>query len=78
MTSTEQMAKALQEFEPRVYDSRKPSKSPWQVKLAKLALLAYFALTMFALGQFTTIYSDGILFEVSGFASYWVDFGGAE
>ena len=63
---------------PTYYRAAKAPRKPLLGKLGKLTLLAYFGLTCFALGQFTTIYSDGILFEVSGFASYWVDFGGAE
>jgi len=43
---------------------------------AKVALYGYLALTIFALGYFTTIYSDGILFEIDGIISYWIDFGG--
>ena len=56
----------------------KAPRKPLLGRLGKLTLLAYFGLTCFALGQFTTIYSDGILFEVQGFAAYWLDFGGAE
>jgi hypothetical protein len=56
----------------------KAPRKPLLGKIGKLTLLAYFGLTMFALGQFTTIYSDGILFEIEGFAAYWFDFGGAE
>ena len=42
----------------------------------KAALYGYLTLTIFALGYFTTFYSDGILFEIEGIASYWIDFGG--
>ena len=54
----------------------KAPRKPLLGKLGKLTLLAYFGLTCFALGQFTTIYSDGILFEIEGLAGYWLDFGG--
>jgi len=63
---------------PTYYRQTKPTRQPLLNTCGKLVLLAYFALTMFALGQFTTIYSDGILFEIEGFAGYWLDFGGIE
>ena len=62
---------------PTYYRQFKAPRKPLG-KLAKLTLLAYFGLTCFALGQFTTIYSDGILFEIEGLAGYWLDFGGVE
>ena len=46
--------------------------------LFKVTALANFGLIMFLLGYFTTIYSDGILFEVPSVLSYWIDFGGAQ
>jgi hypothetical protein len=61
---------------PTYYRTAKVPRKPLLGKLGKLTLLAYFGLTMFALGQFTTIYSDGILFEIEGLAGYWLDFGG--
>ena len=78
--SNEQMTKALGDFNTsRVYwRKRQNPRKPFLGRLGKLTLLAYFGLTCFALGQFTTIYSDGILFEIEGLAGYWLDFGGAE
>jgi len=80
MTSNEQMTKALQEFKPSEYyrQFKAPRKTLLLGKLAKLTLLAYFGITFFVLGQLTTIYSDGILFEIPGFAGYWLDFGGVK
>ena len=63
---------------PTYYRQFKAPRKPLFGKLGKLVLLAYFAFTCFALGQFTTIYSDGILFEIEGFAGYWLDLGGME
>lgn len=76
----QQMIKALGDFNTsRVYwRKRQTPRKPLLGRLGKLTLLAYFGLVCFALGQWVTIFSDGILFEISGFASYWVDFGGAE
>jgi hypothetical protein len=54
----------------------KSPRKPLLGTLGKLTLLAYFGLTCFALGQFTTIYSDGILFEIEGLAGFWLGFGG--
>ena len=63
---------------PTYHRAAKAPRKPLLGKLGKLTLLAYFGLVCFALGQFTTIYSDGILFEIQGFAAYWLDFGGTE
>ena len=63
---------------PTYYRAAKAPRKPILGTLGRLTLLAYFGITCFALGQWVTIFSDGILFEISGFASYWVDFGGAE
>ena len=48
------------------------------VVLAKLTGILYFGFLCFCLGYFTTIYSDGILYEVPSVLSYWIDFGGAQ
>ena len=46
--------------------------------LFKATAIANFGLIMFCLGYFSTLYSDGLLFEIPGLVSYWVDFGGAQ
>jgi hypothetical protein len=46
--------------------------------LVKLVAILYFGFFCFCVGYFTTIYSDGILFEINGLVSYWIDFGGAQ
>ena len=46
--------------------------------LFKATALANFGLIMFCLGYFSTLYSEGLLFEVPGLVSYWVDFGGSQ
>ena len=46
--------------------------------LAKLTGLLYFGFLCFCMGYFSTIYSDGILFEIPGLVSYWIDFGGSQ
>ena len=46
--------------------------------LFKATAIANFGLIMFCLGYFSTIYSDGLLLEVPGLVSYWVDFGGSQ
>ena len=46
--------------------------------LVKLTAILYFGFACFCVGYFSTIYSDGILFEIPGFVSYWVDFGGQQ
>lgn len=43
--------------------------------LAKLTGLLYFGFLCFCVGYFSTLYFDGLLFEVPGLVSYWVDFG---
>ena len=43
--------------------------------LAKLTGLLYFGFLCFCLGYFSTLYFDGLLFEIPGLLSYWVDFG---
>jgi hypothetical protein len=46
--------------------------------LVKLVAILYFGFVCFCVGYFTTIYSDGILFEINGLVSYWIDFGGQQ
>lgn len=46
--------------------------------LAKLTGLLYFGFLCFCVGYFSTLYFDGLLFEVPGLVSYWIDFGGAQ
>ena len=43
--------------------------------LAKLTGLLYFGFLCFCLGYFSTLYFDGLLFEIPGLLSYWIDFG---
>tara|TARA_R110000737_G_C14393801_1_gene452840 strand:- start:44 stop:271 length:228 start_codon:yes stop_codon:yes gene_type:complete len=74
MTHNDKMAKALLEFTPRIYDSRKPTKSPWQVKLAKFALLAYFGFVCFAIGYFTEFHPTGVDFFIEGIGGYFWEY----
>ena len=67
MTHNEKMARALSEFTPR-------SKSPWQVKLAKLALLSYFGFACFALGYFTEFHPSGVDFFIEGIGGYFWEY----
>ena len=46
--------------------------------LVKLTGILYFGFLCFCAGYFSTLYSDGLLFEIPGFISYWVGFGGAQ
>jgi hypothetical protein len=46
--------------------------------LAKLTGLLYFGFLCFCLGYFSTLYFDGLLFEIPGLLSYWIDFGSAQ
>lgn len=46
--------------------------------LAKLTGILYFGFLCFCLGYFSTLYFDGLLFEIPGLLSYWIDFGGAQ
>jgi len=46
--------------------------------LAKLTGILYFGFLCFCLGYFSTLYFDGLLFEIPGLVSYWVDFGGKQ
>ena len=46
--------------------------------LFKVTALANFGLIMFCFGYFSTLYSDGLLFEIPGLVSYWIDFGGSQ
>ena len=46
--------------------------------LAKLTGLLYFGFLCFCLGYFSTLYFDGLLFEIPGLLSYWIDFGGTQ
>ena len=46
--------------------------------LVKFTAILYFGFVCFCMGYFSTIYSDGILFEIPGLVSYWVDFGGSQ
>jgi hypothetical protein len=48
------------------------------IVLVKLTAILYFGFVCFCMGYFSTIYSDGILFEIPGLVSYWVDFGGSQ
>ena len=48
------------------------------IVLAKLTGVLYFGFLCFCLGYFSTLYFDGLLFEIPGLVSYWVDFGGAQ
>jgi hypothetical protein len=48
------------------------------VILAKLTGILYFGFLCFCLGYFSTLYFDGLLFEIPGLLSYWVDFGSAQ
>ena len=46
--------------------------------LAKLTGLLYFGFLCFCVGYFSTLYFDGLLFEIPGLLSYWISFGGAQ
>ena len=46
--------------------------------LVKLTGILYFGFLCFCVGYFSTLYFDGLLFEIPGLVSYWVDFGGAQ
>ena len=46
--------------------------------LVKVTALLYFGFVCFCIGYFSTIYSDGLLLEIPGVVSYWVDFGGSQ
>jgi len=46
--------------------------------LAKITGLLYFGFLCFCLGYFSTLYFDGLLFEIPGLLSYWIDFGRAQ
>ena len=63
-------------------DNQSLASPPFSQRLAlwlfKVTALANFGLIMFLLGYFTTIYSDGILFEIPSVLSYWIDFGGTQ
>ena len=77
MLSNEQMIKALEEFDiSHICKPRKTFTERLAMLALKGALYGYLIVTVFALGMFTTIYSDGILFEIDGIVSYWFDFGG--
>ena len=71
--SNEQMIKALGDFNTsRVYwRKRQTPRKPLLGTLGRLTLLAYFALTMFALGSFSYLEDD-----LSGFGFYVSGFGG--
>ena len=43
--------------------------------LFKATAILYFGFVCFCIGYFSTIYSDGILIEIPGVLSYWIDFG---
>jgi len=69
----------------RVYNRKRnpaPTTPTFMERLAlvlvKLVAILYFGFVCFCVGYFTTIYSDGILFEINGLVSYWIDFGGAQ
>jgi len=46
--------------------------------LAKLTGLLYFGFLCFCVGYFSTLYFDGLLFEIPGLVSYWIEFGGSQ
>ena len=46
--------------------------------LVKVTALLYFGFVCFCIGYFSTLYSDGLLIEIPGLVSYWIDFGGAQ
>ena len=46
--------------------------------LVKVTALLYFGFVCFCIGYFSTLYSDGLLIEIPGLLSYWIDFGGAQ
>jgi len=46
--------------------------------LVKATAILYFGFVCFCIGYLSTIYSDGILFEIPGLLSYWIDFGGSQ
>ena len=46
--------------------------------LAKITGLLYFGFLCFCVGYFSTLYFDGLLFEIPGLVSYWIDFGGSQ
>ena len=69
----------------RVYHRKRnpaPTTSTFMERLAsflvKLTAILYFGFVCFCMGYFSTIYSDGILIEIPGLVSYWVDFGGSQ
>jgi len=69
----------------RVYHRKRnpaPTTPPFMERLAsflaKLTGILYFGFLCFCLGYFSTLYFDGLLFEIPGLLSYWIDFGGAQ
>ena len=46
--------------------------------LIKLTGILYFGFLCFCVGYFSTLYFDGLLFEIPGLVSYWIDFGGQQ
>jgi len=46
--------------------------------LVKVTALLYFGFVCFCIGYFSTLYSDGLLIEIPGLLSYWIDFGGSQ
>ena len=72
----------LREAKEKVFDKAAPTTTTFLERLAsflvKFTAILYFGFVCFCMGYFITIYSDGILFEVPGLVSYWVDFGGSQ
>ena len=70
----------------RVYNRKRnpaPTTPTFMERLAsflvKLTAILYFGFFCFCMGYFTTIYSDGILFEIVSLDfAYWIDFGGQQ
>jgi len=69
------MSKALQEFKPRMVNTRKPKK-PTINKTGKIMLYIYGLLFAFALGQFLHFDSDlgGVSFYIDGIGGYYWSF----
>ena len=69
----------------RVYHRKRNPAPTTPTPMERLALvlvrataILYFGFVCFCVGYFSTIYSDGILFEIPGLLSYWIDFGGSQ
>jgi hypothetical protein len=46
--------------------------------LLKATAILYFGFVCFCIGYVSTLYSDGLLIEIPGLLSYWIDFGGSQ